>query len=116
MTTMYGIPNCDTIKKAKRWLNDHEIAFEFYDYKKQTPPQEMLEQAISHHGKALVVNKRGTSYRKLSDSDKETLDSAGAIDILKANASVIKRPIIVHNNKTLIGFSEHSYLEFFDLA
>ena len=115
MTTMYGIANCDTIKKAKRWLTDNNIEFVFVDYKKQAPDPQVLQQAIDKYGIDVMVNKRGTTYRKLSDEQKSGITDATVIDVMLANTSMIKRPILTHNASIIVGFSESSYKECFNI-
>jgi len=112
---MYGIANCDTIKKAKLWLEKNAIEFVFYDYKKQVPSEAFLIEAIQKFGLDTVVNKRGTSYRKLDDNVKNNLNEHNAIGLLQANCSMIKRPIIKHNGQLIIGFNDKDYKEFFGL-
>lgn len=120
MTTMYGIANCDTIKKAKKWLDTKEIAFTFHDYKKQGVDDQVfidsLKQAIEQAGLETVVNKRGTTYRKLSEEQKSSINDSTAIDILREHPSMIKRPMLVHEGEIIVGFKDSAYAEFFKLA
>lgn len=109
---MYGIPNCDTIKKAKKWLTEHQQNFEFFDYKKQGVPAE-LASWIEDHGVDVILNKRGTTYRKLSDEDKADIDNKKALALLTDNPSMIKRPIIVVNDQTYVGFKADVYQTIF---
>ena len=109
MTTMYGIANCDTIKKAKNWLTSNDIAFEFHDYKKLGVPQDVIEKAIALHGVDVVVNKRGTTYRKLDDHTKQNINETNAVALLSEHASMIKRPILINNDTLLIGFKTEQY-------
>ena len=115
MTTMYGIPNCDTIKKAKSWLQEQDIDFEFHDYKKQSPDKETLDMAIAEYGMDVVLNKRGTTYRKLSDEQKAFINEGTVVEALIDNPSMIKRPILRHNNKIIVGFKADLYTGFFNL-
>lgn len=113
MTTMYGIANCDTIKKAKRWLDQHNIEYQFHDYKKHGVDTVALANTIETFGLEKVVNKRGTTYRKLSDEQKQSITGDAALDLLCEHSSMIKRPILVSGDKTLLGFSEDNYKELF---
>jgi Spx/MgsR family transcriptional regulator len=113
---MYGIANCDTIKKAKAWLENNHIEFEFHDYKKQSVSADFLREMINEHGLDTVVNKRGTTFRKLSEQEKSGLNEDTAIALLEAQPSMIKRPILVHSNGSSIGFKPEQYAEIFDLA
>lgn len=116
MNKMYGIANCDTIKKAKSWLEKHNIEFEFHDYKKQSVSPDFLRAMINKHGLDTIVNKRGTTFRKLSEQEKSGLNEEAAITLLKAQPSMIKRPILVHSNGSSVGFKSEQYSEIFDLA
>ncbi|EDY86597.1 ArsC family protein [gamma proteobacterium HTCC5015] len=113
MTTLYGIKNCDTIKKARRWLEDNGVAYEFHDYKKVGVPEQQLRQWIDQFGWEVVLNKRGTTYRKLDDAIKDSLDAESAVAVLMTNASMIKRPVIEHGDTTLIGFKADDYQSLF---
>ena len=116
MTTMYGIANCDTIKKAKKWLSANNIDFEFHDYKKLGANTDVLKQAITQEGVDVIVNKRGTTYRALSDEQKHAINETTTIAVLSENTSMIKRPILIHNGKLIVGFKDSAYQAFFDLA
>jgi len=109
MTTIYGIKNCDTMKKAFAWLAANKIEYEFHDYKKHGADELILNQAVNEHGWQSVINKRGTTWRNLPETVKETMDDTKAVTIAQENPSVIKRPLLVHNNKTYLGFDEKTY-------
>ena len=104
--TLYGIPNCDTVKKARMWLDAGGIAYTFHDYKKQGADPERIASWIAQAGLAKVVNKAGTTFRKLSPEDQAALEGEGAPAVLAANASVIKRPILEYSGGLLVGFKE----------
>ncbi|PMH41057.1 arsenate reductase [Vibrio sp. 10N.286.49.B3] len=110
---MYGIPNCDTIKKAKKWLQDNEIDFEFHDYRKQGISEEMVRTFCHQLGWEQVLNKRGTTYRKLSQEQKDSLDEATAIALLVEQPAMIKRPILLSNDRYIIGFKADLYQDYF---
>lgn len=108
--TMYGIPNCDTIKKARTWLNDHGIAFDFHDYKKSGIDADTLKGWSAQVGWEKLLNKAGTTFRKLPDTDKANIDEGKAIDLMVANPSMIKRPVLAgHGNQPLVGFKPEHY-------
>ena len=109
MTTLYGIKNCDTMKKAFAWLDENNIDYVFHDYKKQGADEEILRQAISEHGWENVINRRGTTWRKLPDNIKETMDTEKAIPLALENPSIIKRPLLAHAGKTHLGFKPDQY-------
>ncbi len=104
--TLYGIPNCDTVKKARTWLDAKGIAYTFHDYKKQGADPVRVASWIAAAGLERVVNRAGTTFRKLSVEDQEALGGAGAAAVLVANTSVIKRPIVEHPGGLLVGFKE----------
>ncbi|MDE1467309.1 ArsC family reductase [Aurantiacibacter sp. D1-12] len=107
---VYGIPNCDTIKKARKWLEAQGIDYTFHDYKKEGADPARLEAWIAAKGVGVVLNKRGTTYRKLSDAEKaQGEDAAGAATLLEANPSMIKRPIVEHSGGILVGFKEEEW-------
>ncbi|MDG9668267.1 ArsC family reductase [Hahella sp. CR1] len=92
---VYGISNCDTVKKARKWLEANSIEYTFHDFKKSGVPQDNLEAWLNAVGVETLVNKRGTTWRKLSDSDKSDIESgAKTKELLSEHSSVIKRPVI----------------------
>jgi len=109
---LYGIPNCDTVKKARKWLDTNDIAHDFHDYKKAGAEQNTLEKACELFGWETVLNKRGTTWRKLDDATKETITNApSAIALMMEQPSMIKRPLADNGNIMLIGFSEKEWEE-----
>lgn len=112
---MFGIPNCDTIKKAKLWLQQNNISFDFHDYKKQGADENILKDAIDTFGIDAVLNKRGTTYRKLTDEVKASINEQTVIQVLAEYPSMIKRPILQHKNTLIVGFKDSQYQEFFSI-
>jgi arsenate reductase (glutaredoxin) len=106
MITLYAIPNCDTVKKARAWLDARGIAYVFHDYKKAGADAGQLERWSGVFGWDRVMNRAGMSYRKLSDADKDGLDGPRAIALMVANPSLIKRPIVEYAGGLLLGFVE----------
>ncbi len=104
MIELYGIANCDTVKKARAWLAERGIAYTFHDYKKEGADPVRLAEWIDAKGWETVLNRRGTTFRKLPDSEKEGLDAARAVDVMEANPSTIKRPIVEYPRGVLVGF------------
>ena len=102
--TVYGIPNCDTVKKARTWLDAAGIAYTFHDYKKAGADAGKLAQWCAAAGWEKVLNRAGTTFRKLPDTDKADLDTAKAVAVMAANPSCIKRPIVEHPGGLLVGF------------
>ncbi len=113
MTTIYGIKNCDTMKKAFKWLENNNIETIFHDYKKQGIDENVLQAAIDEHGWETVINQRGTTWRKLPDDVKNAMDAAKAVQIANENPSIIKRPLLMHENKTYLGFKDEAYRQLF---
>ncbi len=111
---MYGIKNCDTIKKARRYLEDNGINYQFHDYRADGLNDELLSTFIAHLGWDILVNKRGTTWRKLSDEQKNSVvDAQSAKKILLAEPAMIKRPVLVSSdNRYLVGFSADEYQNF----
>ncbi len=104
---IYGIPNCDTVKKARKWLDTNGIDYTFHDYKKEGADAEKVSGWIADKGVDVVLNKRGTTFRKLTDSEKSAADDPGkATELLVANPSMIKRPVVEYAGGILVGFKE----------
>ena len=111
MIKIYGIPNCDTIKKARKWLKDNDIDYEFHDYKKQGVPEKELKIWAKQVGWETLLNKRGTTWRKLDDDTKNSVDEKSAINIMLENPSIIKRPVLSSGKILLVGFSVDEYAQ-----
>ena len=105
----FGIPNCDTVKKARKWLEAHDIAYTFHDYKKEGADPAKLAAWVDAKGVDVVLNRRGTTFRKLSDEDKADIDESKAVRLLAANPSMIKRPVVEHGGGILVGFKEDEW-------
>lgn len=112
-TIVYGIKNCGTVKKAIAWLNENNITFEFHDYKKQSVTIDKLQAWSRQSDWEKLVNRKGTTWRKLEDAQKEKVqDETSALQILAANTSMIKRPVIEQDGKLVaIGFDADEYAE-----
>ncbi|KQQ68054.1 ArsC family reductase [Pseudomonas syringae] len=107
--TLYGIKACDTMKKARTWLEEHAVGHDFHDYKKEGIDREHLTQWCDEHGWQVVLNRAGTTFRKLDEAQKNDLDQARAIELMLAQPSMIKRPVLDLGNRTLIGFKPQLY-------
>ncbi|MBU6266321.1 MAG: arsenate reductase [Sphingomonadales bacterium] len=101
---VFGIPNCDTVKKARVWLDSHGIAYTFHDYKKAGADAGKLADWIAAAGLDKVLNRAGTTFRKLPEADRADLTEARAIALMVANPSCIKRPIVEYPGGVLVGF------------
>jgi arsenate reductase (glutaredoxin) len=102
--TVYGIPNCDTVKKARNWLDANGIAYVFHDYKKAGADADKLAAWCDSAGWETVLNRAGTTFKKLSDADKVDLTLAKAIALMLSQPSMIKRPVVEHPGGLLVGF------------
>ena len=108
-TTIYGIKNCDTMKKAFAWLDKAGVAYEFHDYKKAGVAKGDLEKWCKAAGWETVLNRSGTTFRKLPDADKEGLTERKAIALMITQPSMIKRPVLDDGKRLLIGFKPDEY-------
>jgi arsenate reductase len=106
---MYGIKNCDTVKKARAWLDGQGVAYEFHDYKTEGADAKKLEAWCKEFGWESVLNRAGTTFRKLPEADKADLDAAKAIKLMLAQPSMIKRPLVDLGGKRLLGFKDEAY-------
>ena len=116
--TMYGIKNCDTIKKARTWLETRGIAYAFHHYKTAGLDRKQLEDWTREVGWEPLVNRAGTTFRKLADADKTNLDEQKALALMLANPSLVKRPVLeiaagagAKSRRLLVGFSPDAYAE-----
>lgn len=107
--TMYGIKNCDTIKKARVWLDAREIAYTFHDYKAAGIDRAKLAGWSKQVGWERLLNRAGTTFRKLTENDRADLDEAKALRLMVDQPSMIKRPVLELDTKLLVGFSPDSY-------
>lgn len=111
MFKLYGIPNCDTVKKARTWLADHQIEFEFHDFKKNGLSEQLAGNWLKQTSWEQLLNRKGTTWRNLSDAEKEAvIDAHTAQKLMLEKTSVIKRPLLEKNGKLLhIGFDAETY-------
>jgi arsenate reductase (glutaredoxin) len=107
--TIYGIKNCDTMKKARAWLERHGVAYGFHDYKTEGIANEKLKQWSDELGWETLLNRAGTTFRKLPDSDKQGLNERKALALMLAQPSMIKRPVLDLGGKLLVGFKPEIY-------
>ena len=107
--TLYGIPNCDTVKKARNWLDTRGISYAFHDYKKTGVDAAMLNRWADAGGWERLLNRAGTTFRKLPDADKADIDRAKAIALMIAQPSLIKRPVIEGAGSLLVGFNPDEF-------
>ncbi len=110
---MYGIKNCDTVKKARKWLDEANISYTFHDFKKDGLSDEQLSQWEIAVGWEALINRRGTTWRKLPEAVRDSITAETAHNIMLDNPSIIKRPVIGHANGTHIGFNADEWAGIF---
>lgn len=113
MTTLYGISNCDTVKKARKWLDAAGIDYQFHDFRKQGLTPSLLSGWVNSLGWQPLINKRGTTWRKLADHAKNVETDEQAIALMLDQPTLIKRPVLVHNQSIKVGFNEEEYKALF---
>ena len=113
MITLYGIPNCDTMKKARSWLAGHAIDYQFHDYKKAGIDETTLRSWVVQVGWELLLNRRGMMWRKVPQQVKDTIDEASAVRLMLETPSIIKRPVLDTGDSLHVGFKPEQYQEIF---
>lgn len=106
---IYGIKNCDTMKKAFKWLDEQGIDYQFHDYKKEGLNEALAKQWLEELGYEQLINKRGTTWRKLDDTVKNNLTNETALSLMLENSSIIKRPLLDTGNQRYLGFKPELY-------
>ena len=109
MLTLYGIPNCGTVKKARRWLDDHGVAYRFHDVRKDGVDERQLRRWVDELGWETVLNRKGTTWRAAPEALKAQIDAESATRYMLQQPSAIKRPVLDTGNARLIGFDEARY-------
>ena len=113
MTIMYGIPNCDTVKKARAWLGERGIEYTFHDFRKDGVNPVWLRAWVEEFGWETLVNRKGTTWRKLPEETRENMDEAIALVVMEELPSIIKRPLLDTGTRHVVGFSPDTYRELF---
>jgi len=106
---LYGIKNCDTVKKARRWLEAQQIEYVFHDFRVDGLNKDMLKDFLKHVDWETLLNKRGTTWRSLSNNQKQCFSKEKAVALMHENPALIKRPVLNHEGGFLVGFSENKY-------
>ena len=114
MTTLYGIKNCDTVRKARRWLDDNGIEYTFHDVRSDGLDKKMLQTWEKQLGWEQLLNRRGTTWRRLPDDIREGIDRARAIQVMLDNPAIIRRPVLAVGRQLYQGFNPDTYGEIFD--
>ena len=112
--TLYGIKACDTMKKARTWLDEQGVSYSFHDYKTSAIDAASLEKWCDEHGWQIILNRAGTTFRKLDEAQKADLDQTKAIALMLAQPSMIKRPVLDIGERTLVGFKPELYAAAFN--
>lgn len=112
-TTLFGIRNCDTVKKARAWLDSHAVAYVFHDFKTDGVDPDRLRDWCDAFGWETVLNRSGTTFRKLPDADRRDLDPRKALTLMLAQPSMIRRPVLESGTRRLIGFKPDQYADLF---
>ena len=112
-TVIYGIPNCDTIKKARSWLDKQRIEYQFHDFRADGIEEKSLRQWAKAVGWETLLNRRGTTWRQLSDKEKDNVSEKKSFQLMLSNPTLIKRPVLVSNKKVYVGFKPAEYASIF---
>ncbi|TCS39550.1 arsenate reductase [Paucimonas lemoignei] len=113
--TLFGIPNCDTVKKARTWLEAHGISYTFHDFKKAGISPELIANWLKDVEWGVLVNRKGTTWRNLDSERKEAVvDAASAAALITESPSIVKRPVLVKDGRTHVGFTEAGYQQIFE--
>jgi Spx/MgsR family transcriptional regulator len=115
MIVVYGIPNCDTMKKARAWLSEHGIDYGFHDYKKLGVDEKMLRRWVAELGWQALLNRRGMTWRKLPQPVKDDIDESSAVTLMLENPSIIRRPVLDTGKARHVGFTPEQYAKIFSL-
>lgn len=113
MVRIYGIKNCDTVRKARKWLSDHGVVHEYHDFRTDGLPEDRLQVWLDTVGWETLLNRRGLAWRKLADEKKRNVDSAKALELIREEPTLIKRPVLEYGGTIKVGFTEADYAEIF---
>jgi Spx/MgsR family transcriptional regulator len=111
MLTLYGIPNCDTVKKARAWLDGHGHRYRFHDFKRDGLLEPLVRAWVAELGWEALINRKGTTWRKVPAEVRDTLDETGAVRLMQESPSIIRRPVLNTGSARHLGFSEALYRE-----
>ena len=111
MITLYGIPSCDTVRKARRWLEERGVVYRFHDFRKHGLGAELLRQWVVELGWEVLLNRRGLVWRTLPERLRAEVDEARAVQLMLDNSTIIKRPVLDTGERRIVGFSENRYGE-----
>ena len=112
--TLFGIPNCDTVRKARKWLDDQGLTHEFVDLRADTPSAIKISEWLSAVGSERLINRRSTTFKQLSEGDKAALEGGDTVSVLQAQPTLIKRPVLEWKNGVSVGFKAEDYAQLFN--
>ena len=115
MTTLFGIKNCDSVKKAQKFLSENNINFDFHDFRADGIDAITVQSFIAQLGLETVINKRSTSWKQLSESERNLLTTKSAIALCLEHPTLIKRPVLIHDSQYHVGFKKEQYQDIFNL-
>ena len=107
--TLYGIKNCDTVKKARKWLDNHSVPYTFHDFRVDGINKTLINSFLKQIDLEELINKRGTTWRKLSDKEKELKNKTQAVELIINNPTIVKRPVLDVNKEFFVGFNNERY-------
>jgi Spx/MgsR family transcriptional regulator len=113
MITLYGIKNCDTVRKARHWLDDHQVEYRFHDLRTDGLPPDLLDSWLQDPGWEQLINRRSTTWRKLPEAQRNNIGTGTARDIMLANPAIIKRPVVDTGSARHVGFSADRFTRLF---
>jgi arsenate reductase (glutaredoxin) len=113
MTTLYGIRNCDTVKKARRWLDERGVAYRFHDFRTDGLGADRLDGWIRAAGWETLLNRRGTTWRQLPEADRAGIDAERAAALMLEHPTLIRRPVVEHGKQVLVGFNAEAFTQRF---
>lgn len=113
MITLYGIKNCDAVRKARRWLDNHQVEYRFHDLRADGLSPDLLDSWMQDPGWEQLINRRGTTWRKLPEKQRNTIEAETARDIMLANPAIIKRPVVDTGSARHVGFSADRFTRLF---
>jgi Spx/MgsR family transcriptional regulator len=114
MTTLYGIPGCDTVRKARRWLDEHGVTYRFHDLRRDGLDEALLATWIARLGWETLLNRRGTTWRRLPEATRAAIDRDSATRLMLEHPAIIRRPVLARGNRLHVGFSAGDYAALFD--
>lgn len=115
LPTLFGIPNCDTVRKARKWLDSHGIAHDFIDLRENTPPVSRIVSWLESVGEERLINRRSTTYKQLYEAQRDALTGGAAAELLREHPTLIKRPVLVWQDTVSVGFSEQDFAARFNV-